>query len=268
MATPKNTTWLEYMDELQQSDFDPGFLQFEGVEKLLGIADQVHPFFRNIVPTIYMLDYTTGKYIIQTDNCIRDMGYYKEDYEEGGLDFTIHNFMPDDKRVFNEHIFPDRVRFLKDIPPEDHAQYVFSHNYRHRGKDGKYVTLLQRNTFIRSDKKGKPLLSLGMVMNVEHYKSPNTVVQLIEKVDPHAYNSAGSVQFKKTYFVNGADTILTKREKVILQLLSEGLSTKQIAHRIYLSEHTVNVHRKNMMAKTNAGNIVELVSWAIRNEII
>lgn len=268
MPSIKNTTWLEYIAELQQHEFDPDFLQIEGVEKLLGIADQVHPFFRHIIPSIYLLDYTTGSYVVLTDNCIREMGYYKEDYEEGGLPFTISNFNPEDKRVFNEHIFPDRVKFLKNIPPEEHAQYVFSHNYRHRGKDGKYTTLLQRNAFIRSDKQGRPLLSLGMVLNVEHYKNPNTVVQLIEKVDPNGPSGAGTVQLKKTYFVDDADSILSKREKEILKLLSEGLSTKQIADRIFLSEHTVTVHRKNMMAKTNTVNVAELLAWAIRKEII
>jgi DNA-binding CsgD family transcriptional regulator len=264
----KNTTWLEYLDELQQREFDPGLLHVEGVEKLLGIADQVHPFFRHIIPSIYLLDYTTGNYVVLSDNCIREMGYYKEDYQDGGLPFTISNFNPQDMRVFNEHIFPDRVKFLKGIPPEEHAQYVFSHNYRHRGKDGKYMTLLQRNAFIRSDKNGKPLMSLGMVLNVEHYKNPNTVVQLIEKVDANGPSSVGTVQLKKTYFVDEADSVLTKREKEILNLLSEGLSTKQIADRIFLSEHTVTVHRRNMMAKTNTANVAELLAWAIRKEII
>jgi DNA-binding CsgD family transcriptional regulator len=39
----------------------------------------------------------------------------------------------------------------------------------------------------------------------------------------------------------------------------------QVTHQ---REHTVISHRKNMMAKTNSANIAELISWAIRNEII
>lgn len=99
-------------------------------------------------------------------------------------------------------------------------------------------------------------------------KNPNTAVQLIEKINGNDYAGEAQTILKKTYFLNNEDTLITKREKEVLKFLAEGLSSKQIADKVFLSEHTVIVHRKNMMAKTNSGNIAELVSWAIRNEII
>ena len=52
---------------------------------------------------------------------------------------------------------------------------------------------------------------------------------------------------------------LSSREKEILQLLRDGLSNKQISVQLFLSELTVKTHRKNMMAKLGARNIVELL---------
>lgn len=52
---------------------------------------------------------------------------------------------------------------------------------------------------------------------------------------------------------------LSSREKEILQLLRDGLSNKQISVQLFLSELTVKTHRKNIMAKLGARNIVELL---------
>lgn len=60
-------------------------------------------------------------------------------------------------------------------------------------------------------------------------------------------------------------TELTNREKEILQLLTEGLSTKQIAGELYISVKTVEAHRANIMGKLNIHNLPELTKYAIRN---
>ena len=56
---------------------------------------------------------------------------------------------------------------------------------------------------------------------------------------------------------------LTKREKEILLCIAEGLSSKQIAEKLFISENTVSNHRKNMLAKTGAKSSAELVFLVI-----
>lgn len=58
---------------------------------------------------------------------------------------------------------------------------------------------------------------------------------------------------------------LTKREKEVLRLLIEGLSSKQIADKLFLSERTVSNHRANMLQKCNVNNTVELVRLYLDN---
>jgi len=53
---------------------------------------------------------------------------------------------------------------------------------------------------------------------------------------------------------------LTRREKEILQLLSEGLTSQQIASRLFLSNYTVDTHRKNMLQKFNVRNTQSLMN--------
>lgn len=55
---------------------------------------------------------------------------------------------------------------------------------------------------------------------------------------------------------------ITTREKEILELLSKGLSSKEIARALVISFHTVESHRKNLRLKFEAKNSSELIMKA------
>ena len=57
---------------------------------------------------------------------------------------------------------------------------------------------------------------------------------------------------------------LTPREREVVQLLSEGLSTSEIACRLHVSEKTVHTHRQKVMDKLDIHTIAELTKYAVR----
>jgi len=57
---------------------------------------------------------------------------------------------------------------------------------------------------------------------------------------------------------------LTAREREVLQLIAEGLKTKDIAARIHVSVKTVETHRQQVMRKLNAKSVAELTKIALR----
>ncbi|MDX1447395.1 response regulator transcription factor [Lishizhenia sp.] len=61
---------------------------------------------------------------------------------------------------------------------------------------------------------------------------------------------------------------LSKREIEVLQLVVNGYSSKQIAEKLFLSHHTVNTHRKNILKKVGVKNISELVLFAQNTGLI
>lgn len=61
---------------------------------------------------------------------------------------------------------------------------------------------------------------------------------------------------------------LTERELEILKLISQEYSNAQIANALFISERTVETHRKNMLRKTNNKTIVGLLKYALEKQII
>ncbi len=61
---------------------------------------------------------------------------------------------------------------------------------------------------------------------------------------------------------------LTRREKDILTLISDGKTTNQIAEELYISPLTVETHRRNLMQKMEVPNVAALVKLAVEQKLI
>jgi DNA-binding NarL/FixJ family response regulator len=59
-------------------------------------------------------------------------------------------------------------------------------------------------------------------------------------------------------------SILTQREREVIQLIAEGKSTKKVASLLFLSVKTVETHRQNIMEKLDLHSVAELTKYAIR----
>ena len=62
--------------------------------------------------------------------------------------------------------------------------------------------------------------------------------------------------------------VLTDREKEILRLVAKEYNSRQIAEILFISERTVETHRKNILRKTGATNLVGLIKYAYANNLI
>jgi len=58
--------------------------------------------------------------------------------------------------------------------------------------------------------------------------------------------------------------VLSDREREVLQLMSEGNSTKQVALKLHISTKTVETHRRQIMSKLDIHTVAELTKYAIR----
>lgn len=61
---------------------------------------------------------------------------------------------------------------------------------------------------------------------------------------------------------------LSRREQEILVLISRGLSSQRIGQTLYISKHTVETHRKNILRKLDFNSSTELVKFAVQHGLV
>jgi FixJ family two-component response regulator len=90
-------------------------------------------------------------------------------------------------------------------------------------------------------------------------EKPFKAEQLIEKLE------AGLTEFRKTQESQNWHEPLTGREEQIMSMVVDGLTSKEIGDALGISDRTVEYHRINIMKKTHAKNVPDLVKMTIGN---
>jgi len=61
---------------------------------------------------------------------------------------------------------------------------------------------------------------------------------------------------------------LTAREHEVLELITQAKNNKEIAKDLFISDQTVGVHRKNIMRKLGVRNTINLIKFALENQLV
>lgn len=94
------------------------------------------------------------------------------------------------------------------------------------------------------------------IMNGGSYFSPAVAREIVEQV--RSPRTASPDPF----------TLLSSREREVLQLIAEGLSAKEVATELSISTKTVEAHRTSLMRKLGVRKATELVRYALRHGLI
>ncbi len=77
-----------------------------------------------------------------------------------------------------------------------------------------------------------------------------------------------TLQLMKSFKRNQEEIKLTDREIEIIRMIEQDMTTKAIAETLFISERTVETHRKNILHKTNTQTVVGLLKYAYERKII
>ena len=203
---------------------------------------------------IFTVDVFKGIYDFASDNFSYLFGY----------DLTAINTIQEQGDLLEERIHPDDLvqlrefqiehgQFIYSLPDEDRNNYEQVFQFRMLDAKQKYVNVVSRHQVIEQDRNGKAWIVMG-IMDISPDQIPYNKVKRI-------------VINRKTREILTSELIpkekqLTKREKEILLLIRQGFLSKEIAEKLKLSIYTVNNHRKNILAKLNADNVMEAINIA------
>ncbi len=213
-----------------------------------------------ILPTFYILNYETKQYEFVS----KEFQYYSkhkpEELIEGGMEKFLSIYQKDDFELYSEQIFSKNLEIILDTPQEERDQLLFANTYRIFNKDKTISHLLQKNRIIADPITGLPLYAYGSVSNLTNLMLFNReIYHRIEKTDGLDVTKK-TILLSDSYKIYDEDKKLTSQENRIIELLIKGLTTKEIAQKLFISYHTVNIHRSNILTKTNSKNVVQLIS--------
>lgn len=259
---------ITYTGLLNDVYYRPKDIDNQEVLQLLRQAETIPQKLLPFKGLIHVIDYTQRRHIGISGSIKNVSGYDPRDVIENGLDFVIDIFQKDDFKIYNETIFRKIIEFLRKTPKIEHYEYVFSFSYRIRRNDGRMITLYQQGSYITDPKTNLPVYCIGMVTDISPLKKDSSMILSIDK----KRNERGLFNYdnivSEYYYPDPEESRLTRREREILGRLADGLSSKQIADKLYLSESTIVNHRKNILRKTNTKNVAELIHYALTKGII
>ncbi len=183
------------------------------------------------------------------------IGWTQKDFLDGGWAFAMSLTHPNDAEAVARQFSIEMDLRKKEKFIHDHKPVIYE--YRKRHKNGSWINMHSESLLLERDEKKNPKYLITFLREVSSAKNKKkSDSELIDKniaAELESLIVTGKTKSKYT------TVILSKREKEILQLVRDGLSTKEIADILDLKITSVNSYRKNLMIKMNAKNTAELV---------
>lgn len=145
---------------------------------------------------------------------------------------------------------------LKEIGFRYQLSLKTSYCFRMRIADGSYHLFHHQAIHLSKDAQGRMTTTLNIHTDIQHITQVNNRIVLISGVGERT----DYCQINLSRQHSRIPTIpLSKREREILKLLSQGLSNQQISEQLFISDHTVRTHRRNLLKKTATNNSHNLI---------
>ncbi|EDM43578.1 two-component response regulator [unidentified eubacterium SCB49] len=122
------------------------------------------------------------------------------------------------------------------------------------------------------------MIAIGAVAYLAKNSTPALMVKTIREVHTNGFYYDEKVF---GYIKNGANkrntsinlsgfnqNMLSKRELEVLELICQQFTTVEIGEKLYISRRTVEVHRNNLLLKTDVKNVAGLVIYAIQHNLV
>lgn len=217
----------------------------------------------NVATFFFLIDFSRMEYIYVSEGIVNIMGYTAEEWKREGMQAAFRTLYHEDKLRLKK-LHEDYFAFHFSLPLEERKHYRYTSDFRVVRKDSKVIWVLSQSSFIALDAEGNAAVGFEIISDITHIKKDNTMTLSITK----AGNGDNGHLTRKLYYPLEGTNCFTTREVEILQQIYRGLTSKEIAARLCISELTVSKHRMNMMRKANVANGGSLINYALQNHLL
>jgi DNA-binding CsgD family transcriptional regulator len=234
---------------LNRQHFIPEDLDYSILKKDIKLLDVL-----NVIDNsaISIFDLYQKKHIYLSPRFETIYGFNIDEAHKEGNEYFEKKVHPDDNNdamKIGTYFF----NFAISLPVAEKKNYKLINDYRIKNSEDKYIRVIEQFQALELDKHGNVWLAL-CIMDL----SPNQDISL--PLQNKVINFRTGELFHFPQKTN--EPALSKREKQILGLISEGLISKEIADCLFISVHTVNTHRQKILEKLEVKNSHEAIKLA------
>lgn len=210
----------------------------------------INEFSRNENSVKVVFDHVSFKILQISDNVEFLIGYSLEDFQRKNMLLALKLFTLDHFTFIFVWLKWAVTVYNKLGHLNDSKQIICGVKVRH--KDGRIVRAMFRYSAIEMTKSGLVKVAAISIDDITHLvKGDFYWGRLVRGADIH--------HFLSTDKKDTPHDIISEREKEILNLFAQGKESKEIADLLFLSSHTVDNHRRNMISKTGARDTTSLI---------
>ncbi|MEO6282978.1 MAG: LuxR C-terminal-related transcriptional regulator [Dyadobacter sp.] len=189
-------------------------------------------------------------------------GWDTEVLLKGGVGFFLSNLKPADfdglqvmSSIMTDHVSGLSTERLKTFKALFDFQMV--------GEDGSINRVVQEGVSLKRNSDGHIVFLLALISNITSMKRENRqhlrLTDQLEDLIFEVNNETGKCRRLEN---------LSRRELQIARLIGKQLTSEEIAKSLFISVHTVNTHRQNMLKKLDMGDTMELLNFLTAYHLI
>lgn len=211
-----------------------------------------------------MTNTTLQSYPFISKNIEYALGVDRDEMTKQGLPYWFNRIHPDDLTIWMKVLEDMMVFTMTEIKQEDRSKLTYTWNYRIKNNKGEYLNLLEHQTPTYFDEFGKPVIAIAhaTIVGKEENKPIIALAKMLNENN----------EYETLLYKNYSDKLLlpetiSKREQDVIRLLALNNTSKQIAEKLFISSHTVDGHRRNILKKLNFQSTKELAQYCLVNQL-
>lgn len=233
-------------------------------ELTLEVIDQIATLFAAGSFYYYILNYDNLQMDFVHEGIREVLGIKPKEFSIPKLIEVMH---PEDLEMIHNKEQAAENFLFRTIPKDEISLYKVAYLMRLQHSKGKYKTILHQAKAISVSEGGKIEQVIVVHTDISYLNAPfDHKISFISSKRPSYFSIIPDTSLE--LLKNSLRNILSVREKEIIKKVAEGKSLNDIADLLFVSPHTVNMHKKNILRKSHCKNTTELIARCIREGII
>jgi len=229
------------------------------INNLIGKTISVGPFY------YYALNFCNVSEVIMEQKNQSMTNFFGIEHQDMSLEVLMSRIHPGDisfiqkcEEVVNQA--------MKEVYLENLIDFKASFSFRIKDKNDHYKLILHQMIPLELDEKGHFAYSINIHTDIEHITKTN-----LRTLSLFGFNGMPSFlgidPYEKNVFKKPKN-VFSNRETEIIRYIASGFTSREISEKIFISEHTVNTHLKNIRSKKDSKNMTELIVESIKEGLI